>query len=203
VVSPNGARVLERLGFSFARARACPVAAWDTMDGSTLSTLGSVDLSRAQRMFGGTAWTVHRVDLHTELLHLATTTDTTTVSDAKGRGEGPPVKLRLNSEVVGATSDGVILLRDGTRHSADLVVAADGLHSVLRDVVVGEEQEGSAKRPTHSSMAAFRFLVETDVLERDPVLGPLLATRRGKATMLVDTKDTEHERHIMWYACRG
>jgi 2-polyprenyl-6-methoxyphenol hydroxylase-like FAD-dependent oxidoreductase len=41
--------------------------------------------------------------------------------------------IRFNSAVLGATADGTITLADGRRHQADLVVAADGANSVIRD----------------------------------------------------------------------
>jgi 2-polyprenyl-6-methoxyphenol hydroxylase-like FAD-dependent oxidoreductase len=41
--------------------------------------------------------------------------------------------IRFNSAVQGATADGTIVLADGRRHQADLVVAADGANSVVRD----------------------------------------------------------------------
>lgn len=94
------------------------------MDGATLDLLKSVDLQGSEKMFGEPARTVHRVDLHTELLLLATEA-----------GKGIPAKLRLSSEVVDATSEGTVTLRDGSVFSGDLVVGADGLHSVLRELV--------------------------------------------------------------------
>lgn len=44
--------------------------AWDTLDGTTLENIGSLDLSRAEEKFGAPLGTVYRVDLHNELLRL-------------------------------------------------------------------------------------------------------------------------------------
>lgn len=41
-------------------------------------------------------------------------------------------EIRTGSEVVGADPDGVIRLKDGRTHRADIVIAADGVHSCLR-----------------------------------------------------------------------
>ncbi|KAI1781134.1 hypothetical protein F4818DRAFT_436326 [Hypoxylon cercidicola] len=191
-VSPNGVRVLQQLGFSFERARACEVTAWDTIDGETFSTLASVDFSKSVQMFGSPGYTVHRVDLHNELLRLAT-------GPSDGSVDGKPADLRLASRVVSATSDGTVVLEDGSTYTADLVVAADGLRSVLRDPVLGAETE---IEPYHSGSAAFRFLVDTEVFKKDPVLAELLENKQGHATILVDTKD-KLERHMIWYSCRG
>ncbi|MDV2966682.1 NAD(P)/FAD-dependent oxidoreductase [Nitratireductor aquimarinus] len=43
------------------------------------------------------------------------------------------VEIRTASEVVGATPEGELLLADGTRRAADLIVGADGINSAVRD----------------------------------------------------------------------
>ncbi|KAI0378284.1 hypothetical protein F5Y04DRAFT_284042 [Hypomontagnella monticulosa] len=192
-ISPNGARVLDRFGFSYTRARACEVQFWDTVDGETLSTIASTDFSQSKQMFGSVGRTVHRVDLHNELLRLAT-------EPSIGSASGKPADLRLGSRVVSATPEGTVVLEDGSAHAADIVVAADGLRSVVRDVVLGAD--GAKVKPFHSGSAAFRFLVDTEVFKKDPVLAQLLESKQGRATALVDTKD-KLERHMMWYGCRG
>ncbi|KAI1307855.1 hypothetical protein F5Y03DRAFT_352060 [Xylaria venustula] len=190
-ISPNGGRVLSRLGFSFARARACEGKSWLTVDGATLSSLGSIDLTHSKQMFGAPTWTVHRVDLHNELLRLAT--------EPGDGSNGTPAVLSLGSPVAGGTADGRVILEDGTTRSADLVVAADGLRSVFRDLVLGAD--GVAQRDPSGS-AAFRFLVPTELFKKDPGLAQLLESNQGRATMFVDTKD-QRERHLVWYECRS
>lgn len=46
------------------------------------------------------------------------------------------VEIALNSEAVAAEPSGVIELKDGGRHKADLVVAADGFRSRIRDALI-------------------------------------------------------------------
>lgn len=43
------------------------------------------------------------------------------------------VEIRTNSEAVGATPEGELILADGSRRKADLVVGADGINSRVRD----------------------------------------------------------------------
>lgn len=191
-LTPNAALVLERLGFSIKRSRACTVNAWTTVDGATLETLNSIDLSKSEQMFGAPGRTVHRIDLHSELLRLAT-------EEHPEQPAGKPVKLRLGAHVVRATTDGSIVLHDGSTYSADFVVAADGLHSVVRDAVLGSDS--NEKAPWASGHSAFRFLIETEVLEKDPELAPLLETKPSIATTFVDSDDPR-PRRITWYSCR-
>ncbi|KAF4632817.1 hypothetical protein G7Y89_g5306 [Cudoniella acicularis] len=187
MVTSNGARVLSHLGFSFSAARAVRADTWRVMHGDTIKPIenGTVDLGSAERQFGVPVWSVHRVDLHNELLRLATTE----------KGHGRPVQIHLASEVVAASADGFITLKDSTRHTADLIVAADGLHSVLKRVVL--EQEATPPLPT--GLSAFRFLIDTQALLDSDALSATLERKGTGATLLADTKekDIAKERHIM------
>ena len=144
----------------------------------------------AEEKFGASCWSVHRVDLHHELLRLATS------EDAAG---SKPVSLRLGAQVVDGSPDGSITLKDGSCHTADLIVAADGLHSALRDVVLKDD----IKPPSPSGLSAFRFLIDTKVLEDDPRFAPLLEAKGKGFTIIIDEKDKVNERHMVWYSCRG
>ena len=142
-LTPNGSRVLSSFGFSFERARAIRILQWDTMLGSSLEHVSTVDLSNAEEKFGAPSWSIHRVDLHNELLRLATSEDTK---------NSKPVSLRLGAEVVNASTAGSITLKDGSCHTADLIVAADGLRSILRDTVL------TVKAPSESGCRRFSEL---------------------------------------------
>jgi salicylate hydroxylase len=72
---------------------------------------------------------VHRGDLHKVLLEAF-----------NARSDVP---VRLNARVVNAqsTADGAIFeLQDGSRHQAFGLIAADGVHSVLREKLLGEDK---------------------------------------------------------------
>lgn len=187
MVCPNGTRVLTKLGFSFKNARAIALDNISVMDGQSFKELAAVDLSNVEETFGEKLWAVHRVDLHRELLRLA----------IEEEGLGRPVKLRLSSEVVGAETEGIVMLKDGSTHAADLVVAADGLRSVLQKVVSRESG------PTATGLSAFRFLLDTEVFKEDPRLAATLE-KKGKAAVgsLQDTQDPANVRYMIWYECR-
>ena len=55
------------------------------------------------------------------------------VSALADRAKEAGVEICLGSAAVSATPDGTVLFEDGSRRSADLVVAADGVNSPLRD----------------------------------------------------------------------
>lgn len=191
LLSPNGARVLSRTGFSFDRARGCHVTAWDTCDGATLQMLNSLDLGDAETQYGASLMTVHRVDLHRELMRLATTDE---------HGDGPKVKLALSSRVVGASADeGLVFLADGSTQKADLIVAADGVHSVLKDVVLGHDSPPAS--PT--GLSAYRLLIPTKAILDDPQLVELLQWKCKGPAIFADMSDLTRERHLIWYDCRG
>ena len=192
-VTPNGARALVSLGFSYERARACKLGTWNSLAGRNLECVGRIDLSASEKTFGSAAWAVHRVDLHSELLYLATTTD---IQDSK------PVTLRLNAQVVDSDIQGAIVLSDGSKYFADLVVAADGLHSVLRGKVLTKDTTPPSP-PRETEMSAFRFLVDTETLLGEPHLATALERKGPKdAAILIDLEDKIHERHMVWYPCR-
>ncbi|GIF42947.1 FAD-dependent monooxygenase [Actinoplanes xinjiangensis] len=147
-LAPNATRLLHRLGLG-ARLREISVAPeaieihrWD--DGALLqrTLLGE----RCRRRFGAPYYTVHRADLHSALLSLV----------PSGR-----VHLAARCTAVSQTADAARLhLADGTTVEADLVVGADGIHSVVRDALVPD-------RPRYSGQTIYRGLVPA---ERVPYL---------------------------------
>jgi len=130
-ISPNGTRVLQSLGLEPAlqsvvcQAQGKEIRMWNTGQRWKLFDLGDDCLSR----FGAPYWMVHRGDLHKILL------------DAFNAQSDAPV--RLNSRVVSAqsTSTGAsFVLQDGSHHSAHGLIAADGVHSILREKLLGEDK---------------------------------------------------------------
>lgn len=122
-ISPNGLRVIEALGLADDLA-ACSVegravSLRDFRDGDEVARLDLGLLPPEQRYFF-----VHRADL-IDLLANA----------ARDRG----VDIRLSQQVaeVRPGTPPEVVLAGGKVHSASLVVGADGLHSKLRDALIG------------------------------------------------------------------
>jgi salicylate hydroxylase len=161
---------------------------FEVVDGVTMKVLHRADLiseagGKQHNKFGAPFWTVHRVDLHNELLRLTSNLD-----------------IRLGAKVVVTdTEKGMIQLADGSTHFADLIVGADGLHSVLRGAVLGDEV---AAKSTASGMSAFRFMLPTKELENDDKFKELRRIKGNGNSVLADTT-CETERHMIWYTCRG
>ena len=131
---------------------------------------------------------IHRVDLHKELLRLAL------------KGDVNPVSLTLSAAAVGISiNDSSLELIDGTKHHADLIVGADGIHSSIRSALFGEK----AGLPAASNMSAFRLLLPTSTLTANRDLTELLQWKTEGATIFADTMDKANERHLVWYPCRG
>jgi salicylate hydroxylase len=94
----------------------------------------------------------HRQDLHDFLKTIATATE----------GKGAAATLRTSSRVVRCDPlGGTITLEDGEELTADLIVAADGIHSRLRTDVLGKDIKA---RPT--GLSAYRMMMSSDDLAR-------------------------------------
>ncbi|MEV0183192.1 FAD-dependent monooxygenase [Streptomyces sp. NPDC050625] len=127
-LAPNCTRILDKYGL-LDEARSLGVVPErlvmrDAVDGRDLT---SVDLRDLEKRYGSPYLVIHRTDLHGLLLRAC-------------RSAG--VDLLTNHLVVGydQTDDGAgVRLADGTVHEAPLVIAADGIHSVARRDLVGDD----------------------------------------------------------------
>jgi salicylate hydroxylase len=153
VVPPNAVRLVRRLG-GFGRLRdvAVPLeVGWEFrrwQDGSVLfaQRLGA----DCERLFGEPCFTAHRADLLDILLAAA--------------GEPAP---RLGARCVAVRrrperGDVELAFAGGSAAEADVVIGADGTHSVVRDAVLSTGSgapAGTAGTPRFSGVCAYRCLV--------------------------------------------
>jgi 2-polyprenyl-6-methoxyphenol hydroxylase-like FAD-dependent oxidoreductase len=125
---------------------------------------------------------IHRVDLHSGLRDLATSS----------AGKGAPATLYTRSKVdsvdIGAPS---ITLEDGSVHSGDLVIAADGIHSKIRTQLV------KVPPPEPSGTSAFQFLIPVKDVRADPNTAHFVE-KKGEMLLLYN-----EDRRIIVYPCRN
>ncbi|KAI0860545.1 putative salicylate hydroxylase [Xylaria cubensis] len=190
-LSPNGARVLASLGFSFERAEACPMSVFESVDGYTLERLVSVNLEDAAEKYGVGYMSVHRVDLHNELLRLASEHGQCRID----------VRLGITAEAIPTADKDVLAVRisSGEILEADLIIGADGIHSLTRTVVLGY----TASSVGLHNMEAFRLTIPNETLEAANDIAYLRNRKSAGTTVIADTAKMADERHIVWYPCRG
>jgi 2-polyprenyl-6-methoxyphenol hydroxylase-like FAD-dependent oxidoreductase len=161
-IAPNCTRILDEYGMlDEAKQHGVLVdniILRDALDGSVLTRL---DLRDAQRRYGFPYVVIHRSDLHALFL-----------SGCRDAG----AELLTSQQVTGYQNKGAaaaVTLADGTTQQAPLVVAADGLRSVARELLVKDE-------PVTSAYVAYRGAVpierarQNNVSETDVVvhIGP-------------------------------
>ncbi|MDL5157901.1 FAD-dependent monooxygenase [Actinomycetospora termitidis] len=147
-LSANGTRELIRLGVDDALDRVSTqpteLIYRDGRSGERIAAHPGGSTYRER--FGAPYWGIHRVDLQQGL----------------ARAFGAE-HLHLSRTVVGVGDDGrSVRFADGSEVTADVVVGADGVHSVVRDFVVPGEG------PRYSGTSAFRGLVPRSALPSLP-----------------------------------
>ena len=144
-LSPNAVRPLRALGLGgrleavAVRPAGIEMRRWNTGALLIRTPLGE----QCEALYGAPYYTAHRADLHRGLLDLL-----------------PPGIVRLGMHCVGLTDrvDGVELsFDDGSAATADVVIGADGIHSVIREALVADE-------PRFSGQAVYRGLAPADRL---------------------------------------
>jgi salicylate hydroxylase len=180
-VSPNATRILQRWGLGPALAasavepQAIVFRRYDTGERVGYTGWGA----RMADNHGAPYYHIHRADYHAMLLRLART--------------APGVRIRLGAAVRGVQPDPAVAggpsvtLASGEVIHADLIVGADGVKSTLQKAVTGLDD---APMPTGD--AAYRAVVSTDLMLRDPELRPFVETPEMTAWMAPG-------RHLMAY----
>jgi 3-hydroxybenzoate 6-monooxygenase len=154
-IAPNCTRILNSYGLlEEAKARGVLPASMlmkDALDGTVLTSL---DLKDMERRYGTPYMVIHRSDLHGLFLKAC---------------QDAGVDLRTSQHVTAYenAADGArVRLADGTAGGsageARIVVAADGLHSVARGQLVGDE-------PVNSAYVAYRGAVPMDKVRENNI----------------------------------
>lgn len=120
--------------------------------------------------FGADRILYHRQDLHAALRNAATS------QHLPGR---PAEILSAHAVKKCDPDEGIVTLDDGEILQADIVIGADGIHSVLRTAILGED---SSAIPT--GISAYRMLVPMEYLDFD-IPKDILDPSRPVTTMVV------------------
>ncbi|PVH81017.1 FAD/NAD(P)-binding domain-containing protein, partial [Cadophora sp. DSE1049] len=179
-LSPNGTRVVAKLGFDFAAARgvrmdSVAVYAGDTLEKKDVYPPGAMDGIEANLGFPYRAF--HRVDLHNQLKKLTLQDD----------GTGPKVDLHLGVKVVKVDIENAeVESESGDIWKGDLLIGADGLHSFVRSTALGTDL-GNREWSEDVGWNIYRWLLDTKDVETDPELKPMM--RKARSTFVLPHGD--------------
>ncbi len=159
----NATAVLTALGLDYSAAN-MNLASKDLKmyDGVKLDFIASapMDSPEYEIVPGRKQYFAHRVDLQQELVRIATVDE----------GLGEPVKVIYNSPLTSYNPEaGCITLENGDVHTADLIVAADGVYSTAPSHVLGQEVIS-----TFTGTSIVRFMLPTSNIKSDPETAPLV-----------------------------
>lgn len=147
-LTPNAVRVLDALGVGDAvrhnayRPQHRVSRTWDTGAETSRLPLGRV----AEERYGGPQLTTHRADLLSALTAAV-----------------PSDAIHLGKRATRIEEDGegvAIAFGDGSRHKADALIGADGIHSTVRQHLFGDEA------PRFTGIVAVRSIVPAEPLAR-------------------------------------
>ena len=140
---PNSMKVLRQIGVE-ERMHATSFAphshlnrVWDTGEITR-------ELPMPESLYGAPYLCMHRANLHQELVSVL-----------------PPEIFHLDCKLVGldqAAGRVTLSFADGSRASADIAVGADGVHSVVRDIIVGPDV------PIHKGRIAYRAVFPAELM---------------------------------------
>jgi salicylate hydroxylase/6-hydroxynicotinate 3-monooxygenase len=132
---PNAMKVLRQIGIE-QRLRQTSFAPQSHLNRTWDTGEVTCELPMPEELFGAPYLCMHRADLHEALLSVL-----------------PANIIHLGKRLVGLDRAGgqvVLTFADGSRERADAVVGADGVHSTVRDIIIGPDT------PLHKGRIAYR-----------------------------------------------
>jgi salicylate hydroxylase len=143
-LTPNAVRALDGLGINEAvrRTAARPThrisRTWDSGEETSRLAMGDT----AELKYGAPQLTIHRADLLAALAEVF---------------PAERVLFGKRAETITQSADGIDLqFKDGSAHRVDALIGADGIHSVVRTAMFGQES------PRFTGVVAFRAVVPTE-----------------------------------------
>jgi len=141
---PNSMKVLRGIGIE-ERLRQASFAPYSHLN--RIGDTGEVtrELPMPESLYGAPYLCMHRADLHGALASVL-----------------PADIIHLGKRLVGLDQAGgrvTLAFADGTRASVDAVIGADGVHSVVRDIIVGPDA------PIHKGRIAYRAVFPASLMD--------------------------------------
>lgn len=179
-VSPNCTRLLRRLGLNTEDFGANLCTGFAQYDGMG-NIKKRVDMQAFLQAYDSPFELIHRADLHDALKQLAL--------DEPGRGPLPQLHLgcRITETDI---AQGSVSLEDGRVFSGDIIIGADGVHSVCRQKI------DSSVQPFPYGKSCFRWLVPREALLADPQIAPLIEAEGWFEEF------SEGDTRLVMYPCR-
>ncbi|KAK3342576.1 hypothetical protein B0H65DRAFT_509649 [Neurospora tetraspora] len=177
-----------------------------------------LDHSRNEEVWGGGAlWYAHRVDLHGGLLGLVLDTNNEIDNmnlNVSGQEEAVNgrrrseerkgwVRIEGGKEVVEYDpSTPSVTLANGTVLTADLIIAADGVHSQAVNYVLGHPNQPQML-PDPKLNTCYRFLIPTAEIADDPETRFFLDSDKKEAKVCRLWPDVPGKKRLIAYRCRA
>lgn len=183
-IAPNASPVLRHWGFDPALSRMVALKTGSIVNGSNMETIVPNYYANIKERFGSPVYSAHRVDLHDQLKVLATGDD----------GPGQPCKLHVRSTVVDYNpTEARVTTADGTVWQADLIVAANGVHSTAKEHVLTPTEINASD----TGWATMRWLVPTQELLADPNTASFV--KESAQRYFIGARGGG----LVWYPCRN
>ncbi|OTA94201.1 hypothetical protein M434DRAFT_30213 [Hypoxylon sp. CO27-5] len=148
---PNAIKIMRQIGYNPRNTGSVSIQGFRTVD--KLGNLIYDTEYRFEEKYGAPALAHMRVDFRAELLRLATAP-----SKELGIG-GEPAEIVFNNGAKNINPEaGEITLDDGTTAKADVIIAADGIHSRLRPKIAGPD----CPKPQKSGLTCCRVAVSAN-----------------------------------------
>ncbi|KAG8527708.1 uncharacterized protein KY384_007862 [Bacidia gigantensis] len=185
-IKPNASRVLRSWDFSPEASGMVAIRNGSLIDGTNMNVLIPSYYKDCESNYGVPMYSVHREDLHTQIKVLAT----------RKEGAGRPCDLQTRSKAVEYDAkNGKVTMENGEVLQADLIIAADGVHSNAVQHVLDDNQ---VVQSGDTGWACMRWLVPRDDFLSDPETAHMI---RDSSTRYFT--GSEGAAGLVWYPCRN
>lgn len=186
-LQPNAQKIVEQWNIKDIIQKARPTA---EKQFRILDTQGNIhmNIDMDGKKYGADRMVYHRQDLHAALREAALSTEL----------PGHPASIVTAAKVINCDCEtGIVKLEDSATYQGDLIVGADGIHSVIREAVL-KAGNHELVHPTPTGVSAYRLLVETANLSSIEVDSKVFEAKRQATTLMMG-----HDRRVIMGPARN